>query len=98
MTSVIFAREKGYGRPLTAAELEMMNLTGDGNGIDMVMMPAAWRVKVPTANFFQSAAYWRNRVAVRNNVVEKLLAATNAKMDDEAKLAGARDMAALFTE
>jgi hypothetical protein len=55
-------------------------------------------VKVPTANFFQSAAYWRNRVAVRNNVVEKLLAATNAKMDDEAKLAGARDMAALFTE
>ena len=27
-------------RPLSAAELEMMNLTGDGNGIDMIKMPA----------------------------------------------------------
>ena len=31
----------------------MMNLTGDGNGFDMVTMPADWRDKVPTANFFQ---------------------------------------------
>src|SRR6266702_7198821 len=30
LTSVIFARAKGYGRALTAVELEMMNLTGDG--------------------------------------------------------------------
>ena len=29
LTSVIFARDKGYTKPLTAAELEMMNLTGD---------------------------------------------------------------------
>src|SRR5206468_6504164 len=36
LTSVIFARNKGYARPLTAAELEMMNLTGDGTGLDMV--------------------------------------------------------------
>ena len=34
LTSVIFARAKGYNRPLTAAELEMMNLTGDGTGLD----------------------------------------------------------------
>jgi hypothetical protein len=32
LTSVIFARTKGYTRPLTAAELEMMNLTGDSTG------------------------------------------------------------------
>src|SRR5258708_7090638 len=33
LTSVIFARAKGYMRPLTAAELEMINLTGHGTGL-----------------------------------------------------------------
>jgi hypothetical protein len=94
--SVVFARAKGYGAPLSAAELEMMNLTGDGNGIDMVMLPAPWRERVPTANFFQPGGYERNPVAIRNNVVAKLLAATDARMDEEAKLQGAKDMAALF--
>ena len=94
--SVVFARQKGYGATLTAAELEMMNLTGDGNGIDMVMMPAAWRERIPTANFFQQGGYERNPVATRNNVVAKLLAATDATMDQEVKLQGARDLAALF--
>jgi hypothetical protein len=94
--SVVFARAKGYGVPLSAAELEMMNLTGDGNGIDMVMLPAPWRERVPTANFFQPGGYERNPVAIRNNVVAKLLAATDARMDEEAKLQGAKDMAALF--
>ena len=32
LTSVHFARIKGHTRPLSAAELEMMNLTGDGTG------------------------------------------------------------------
>jgi hypothetical protein len=94
--SVVFARAKGYGVPLSAAELEMMNLTGDGNGIDMVMLPQAWRERVPTANFFQPGGYERNPVAVRNNAVAKLLAATDARMDEEAKLQGAKDLAALF--
>jgi hypothetical protein len=94
--SVVFARAKGYGAPLSAAELEMMNLTGDGNGIDMVLLPAPWRDRVPTANFFQPGGYQRNPVAIRNNVVAKLLAATDARMDEEAKLQGARDLAALF--
>jgi hypothetical protein len=94
--SVLFARQKGYGATLTAAELEMMNLTGDGNGIDMVMMPAQWRAQVPTANFFQPGGYERNPVVIRNNVVAKLLAATNAKMDEECRLQGAKDLAALF--
>jgi len=31
-TSVVFARRRGFKESLTAAELEMMNLTGDGNG------------------------------------------------------------------
>jgi len=95
--SVVFARQKGYGAALSAAELEMMNLTGDGNGIDMVMLPAPWRDRVPTANFFQPGGYERNPVAIRNNVVAKLLAATDARMDEEIKLQGAKDLAALFS-
>ena len=94
--SVVFARARGYAAPLTAAELEMMNLTGDGNGNDMVLLPAAWRDRVPTANFFQPGGYERNPVASRNNVVAKLLAATAARMDEEAKLQGARDLAGMF--
>ena len=96
LDSVIYAQRKGYGGPLTAAELEMMNLTGDGNGFDMVTMPAAWRDKVPTANFFQRSGYGDNPVAQRNNTVAALIAATDAQMDREIQKPGARDLAALF--
>src|SRR6476646_8243942 len=81
LTSVIFARARGFMRPLTAAELEMMNLTGDGTGLAMVTMPQAMREQVPTSNFFQRAGYERNPVAIRNNTVAKLLAVTDARMD-----------------
>jgi hypothetical protein len=96
--SVTFARRKGHHAPLTAAELEMMNLTGDGNGLDMVMMPAALREKVPTSNFFLRAGYERNPVAIRNNVVAKLFAAANATMDRGMHLPGAKDLAAALAE
>lgn len=96
MDSVNFAKRKGYMTPLTAAELEMMNLTGDGNGFDMVSMPQAMRTMVPTSNFFQRNGYERNPVAIRNNVVSKLLAATNARMDNQVGLQGAKDLAAAF--
>ncbi|HEY3680428.1 MAG TPA: hypothetical protein VGL45_17065, partial [Bradyrhizobium sp.] len=96
LTSVIFAREKGYTRPLSAAELEMMNLTGDGTGLDMVTMPQALREIVPTSNFFQRSGYERNPVAIRHNTVAKLLAVTDARMDSNSNLQGARDLAAAF--
>ena len=96
LTSVIFAREKGYTRPLSAAELEMMNLTGDGTGLDMVTMPQALREIVPTSNFFQRSGYERNPVAIRHNTVAKLLAVTDARMDSNSNLPGARDLAAAF--
>lgn len=96
LTSVIFARAKGYSRPLTAAELEMMNLTGDGTGLDMVTMPQAMREQVPTSNFFQRSGYERNPVAVRNNTVAKLLAVTDARMDSNSNNQGAKDLAAAF--
>jgi hypothetical protein len=94
LDSVVFARRKGYGETLSAAELEMMNLTGDGNGFDMITMPPAWRDKVPTANFFQHSGYKDNPVAQRNNVVGKLIAATDARMDEEVKKPGAKELAA----
>jgi len=97
LMSVLFARAKGYNRPLTAAELEMMNLTGDGSGFDMVTMPQEWRDKVPTSNFFQESGYNENPVAQRNNVVAKLIAATNAEMDVQIQKQGAKDLMAAFS-
>ena len=96
LTSVIFARAKGYTRPLSAAELEMMNLTGDGTGLDMVTMPQAMREQVPTSNFFQRSGYERNPVAIRHNTVAKLLAITDNRMDSNSNLPGARELAAVF--
>ena len=96
LTSVIFARAKGFMRPLTAAELEMMNLTGDGTGLDMVTMPQAMRQQVPTSNFFQRSGYERNPVAIRNNTVAKLLAVTDSRMDSNSNLPGAKELAAAF--
>jgi hypothetical protein len=96
LTSVIFARAKGYARPLTAAELEMMNLTGDGTGLDMVTMPQALREQVPTSNFFQRSGYERNPVAIRHNTVAKLLDVTDSRMDSNSNLPGAKELAAAF--
>ena len=96
LDSVVFARRKGFSRMLSAAELEMMNLTGDGNGFDMVTMPLPWRDQVPTANFFRPGGYADNPVAQRNNVVAKLIAATDARMDEEVKKPGARGLAAFM--
>jgi hypothetical protein len=96
LDSVIFARRKGYSAPLTAAELEMMNLTGDGNGFDMISIPAEMRERIPTSNFFLRGGYERNPVASRNNTVAKLLAATNARMTRGSTLQGAKDLAAAF--
>jgi len=96
LTSVIFARAKGYNRPLTAAELEMMNLTGDGTGLDMVTMPQAMRQQVPTSNFFQRSGYERNPVAIRHNTVAKLLAVTDERMDVNSNKPGAKELAAAF--
>jgi hypothetical protein len=96
LTSVLFAQQKGYEAPLTAAELEMMNLTGDGTGLDMVTMPRPMREQVPTSNFFQRSGYERNPVASRNNTVAKLLADADVRMDSGVQAQGARDLAAVF--
>ena len=94
--SVRFARTKHYDAPLTAAELELMNLTGDGNGTDMIMMPPELRARVPTANFFQQSGYERNPVARKTGVVAGLIADIEGKMSRAAQSPGAKDLAAAF--
>jgi hypothetical protein len=96
LNSIVYARKQGHQAGLSAAELEMMNLTGDGNGLDMVMMPPVWRERVPTSNFFREGGYERNPIARRANVVSKLLAETNSRMDEEARLQGAKELAGVF--
>jgi hypothetical protein len=96
LDSVLFARRKGHQAPLTAAELEMLNLTGDGNGFDMVSMPPALRQRVPTANFFQQSGYERNPIARRTGTVAALFASIDKKMDETSQSQGAKDLAAAF--
>jgi hypothetical protein len=96
LDSVRFARAKGYSAPLSAAELELMNLTGDGNGIDMVTMPQSLRERVPTANFFQQSGYERNPVARRTATVAGLIADMESKMMRASQSPGAKDLAGAF--
>jgi hypothetical protein len=96
LDSVKFARLKGYRALLSAAELELMNLTGDGNGIDMVLMPQNFRERVPTANFFQPNGYARNPVARRTKVVAGLIGEIQSHIDHNAATPGARALAAAF--
>ena len=94
--SVRFARAKGHAAPLTAGELEVMNLTGDGNGFDIVTMPHELRIRVPTSNFFQQQGYERNPVARRTGTVANLIADIESKMQRGAQAQGARDIANAF--
>jgi hypothetical protein len=94
--SIRYARMRGYHEQLTAAELQMMNLMGDGSGLDIITMPQAMRDQVPTANFFQRRGYERNAVVRTNNTVAKLLAVTDQRMDAAVQQQGARDLAASF--
>ena len=94
--SLLFARAKGYTPTLTAAELEVMNLTGDGNGFDIVTMPHEMRTSVPTSNFFQQQGYERNPVARRTAVVANLMADIEGRMQRGAQAQGARDLANAF--
>jgi hypothetical protein len=75
-----------------------MNLTGDGNGIDLVTMPAEMRALVPTSNFFQEGGYHRNPIARRTAVVSTLYEAIDRRIDRAVQQPGAQEMAAAFAE
>jgi hypothetical protein len=96
LNSIKFARTKGHSARLSAAELEMMNLTGDGNGFDLVTMPQSYRERVPTSNFFQRGGYERNGIARRTGTVAGLYAEMNGIMDRLSRQPGAKALAAAF--
>ncbi len=96
LDSVLFAKMKGYMQPLTAAELELMNFTGDGNGFDLVTMPQELREKVPTSNFFQRGGYERNPIARRTGTAAALFTAIETKMDRASQSQGAKELAEAF--
>ena len=96
LDSVVFAKTKGTTRLLTAAELELMNFTGDGNGYDLVTMPLEMRDKIPTSNFFQRAGYERNPIARRTGTVAALIKTIETKMDNASQAQGARELAEAF--
>ena len=96
LNSVLFARMKGHTQPLTAAELELMNFTGDGNGFDMVMMPQELREQVPTSNFFQRGGYERNPIARRTGTVAALFARSTARWTAPRRAPGAKELAEAF--
>ena len=98
VTSVLFARARGYKQALSAAELELMNFTGDGNGIDMVLMPDDLRRRVPTANFFQQEGYERNPIARRTGVVAALIADIDGRMERSKRAQGAQDLDAALAD
>jgi len=94
--SVHFARIKGYEGEMSAAELELLNLTGAGNGTDMLMMPQAYRRQVPTANFFVRKGYERNPVASRTKVVSGLITEIEEHIARASDNPGARELASAF--
>ncbi|MBX9842174.1 MAG: hypothetical protein K2Z80_10250 [Xanthobacteraceae bacterium] len=96
LDSVVFAKARGFPRPLAAVELELMNFTGDGNGFDMVTMPHELRDKVPTSNFFQRGGYERNPIARRTGTVAALFESIDGKMDRASQLPGAKALAGAF--
>jgi hypothetical protein len=96
LNSVLFARTRGVKRALTGAELELMNFTGDGNGIDMVSMPQDLRAIVPTANFFQQRGYERNPIARRTGTVAGLIADMDARMDRYSQNPGTKELAGVM--
>jgi len=95
-TSVRHLRTYGIKHTVSGAELEMLNLTGDGNGLDMISMPQAFRAQVPTANFFQRKGYERNPVARHYNTVARLLDETRNKMLKNMEKDGAQALSQAF--
>ncbi len=86
--------EKAGIAALTGAEIELMNLAGPGTGLEM-MRPAAQQV--PTTNFFERSAYFRNTI-VRDKTSAELLVALDKRMDQNLTNAGAIEFADAFRQ
>lgn len=87
------ATRKGVEQ-LTGAEIELMNLAGPATGLEM-MRPVAR--DVPTPNFFERNAYWRNTI-VREKTCSGLIAALDERMQENIKNSGAVEFAEVFDQ
>lgn len=86
-------RELGRER-ITGAELEIMNLAGPRNGLDMILEPGR---RMPTANFFTSSGYARNPVVHARNG-DELLAMLDQRMDVHMAKTGTREFIDVFRQ
>jgi hypothetical protein len=86
-----FAEKKGLGT-LTAAQLELMNLSGPSNGFEM-MQPIGG--KMPASNFFERKGYERNPIA-GGKTGAQLLAKIGEIMERNVQRPGAQRFAKIF--
>jgi hypothetical protein len=90
----LFAAREGGRTSLTGGELEIMNLAGPRNGLDMLEPVGG---AMPTANFFSQGGYSRNSI-VRERTGAELLRALDERMDINIRRPGAVEFAAVFDE
>jgi hypothetical protein len=86
-----YASKKGMAH-LTGAQLELMNLAGPGNGLEM-MQPIG--KNMPTSNFFERGGYERNPI-VHDKTGAQLLAKIDEVMDRNMQKLGAQKFAKIF--
>lgn len=82
------------GRPkLTGGEMELMNLSGPGTGLEILLNPAA--AAAPTTNFFTRRAYGVNKM-VQGLTGAGLLAELDRRMDLAMSKPGVKEFEAAF--
>jgi hypothetical protein len=86
-----FAAKKGVTQ-LTGAQLELMNLAGPGNGLEMLLAPGK---NMPTANFFERGGFGRNPV-VHDRTGAQLLAKLDEIMDRNSQKPPAQKFGRMF--
>lgn len=95
LRGIVDTAAKEAGRTsLTGGQLEIMNLAGPRNGLEM-MDPLGGQM--PTANFFEQGGYLRNSI-VRERTGAELLRALDERMDVNIRKAGAIEFLAVFDE
>lgn len=93
LRELLFTARRELGRDqITGAELEIMNLAGPRNGLDMIQEPGR---RMPTANFFTSGGYARNPI-VHGKSGSELLMTLGQRMDVHMSKSGTQEFIAAF--
>ncbi len=87
--------EKAGKSKLTGGEMELMNLSGPGTGLEILLNPAA--AAAPTPNFFARRAYTVNKMA-QNLTGAGLLGELDRRMDLDVKRPGSMEFEAAFDD